>query len=418
MSKNKLHYSWIMFVFLIFSAFIFVGLCSNTVSLFVQPVSDAFGFSRGSFTLKNCLASMIAGAFSLFFGKLAERFTLKSIIVFGGVSLIVCYITQAKATSLGFFYISALFQGLGVGACSMAAITLAVNRWFSARFGMLFGVIYTATSVGGALFFPLIGSMIENNGYAAGFIFIALCVAAYLIVLLLVFCERPAQKGLQPMYSNEAPIAEVQKAQTDGIPFAQATHSPLFIPSIILMLLVSMTGTSIQGTMTARLVDVGFSLSFSTSIVSVLYIFTSLFKIPAGLLADRRGILPVLNASLCCSIAALILLIVVKTPLVAYLMTPFMGASMVLFTVPAPLIGPTLFGRRDVEKLTGVYMGMQNLGTALGQTIFNFMYDASGSYVSSYILCIVIMGLCIIGFTALIKKNPRNWLLGNQKQGT
>ena len=48
MSKNKLHYSWIMFVFLIFSAFIFVGLCSNTVSLFVQPVSDAFGFSRGA----------------------------------------------------------------------------------------------------------------------------------------------------------------------------------------------------------------------------------------------------------------------------------------------------------------------------------------------------------------------------------
>lgn len=414
MAKKKLHYSWIMFAFLIFSAFIFVGLCSNTVSLFVQPVSDACGFSRGSFTLKNCLASMVAGAFSLFFGKLAERFTLKSIILFGGVSLIVCYILQAKATSLGLFYVSALFQGLGVGACSMAAITLAVNRWFSARFGMLFGVIYTATSVGGALFFPLIGAMIEDGGYASGFIFIALCVAAYLVVLLLVFCENPARKGLRPMYSDQVPSA-VEKEQSDGVPFAQAIRSPLFIPSIVLTLLISMTGTSIQGTMTARLVDVGFSLSFSTSIVSVLYVFTSLFKIPAGLLADRKGVLPVLNASLCCSIAALILLIVVKTPLVAYLMTPFMGASMVLFTVPAPLIGPTLFGRKDVEKLTGVYMGMQSLGTAIGQTIFNFMYDASGSYVSSYILCIAIMALSIVGFTILFKKNPRDWLLMNQK---
>lgn len=412
------HYGWVIFGLSILSAFIFVGLCSNTVSLYVQPVSDILGFSRGMFTLKNCLASLIGGVFALFYGKLCARFSLRSILSFGCICLLLCYLLQAKAVTLTMFYISAVFQGFGVGACSMAGVAILMNRWFSAHYGVLFGAIYTATSIGGALFFPLLGGIIERSGYRWGFLLSALCVLVYFVLLLFLFSERPEDLGLKPVFSAD-PAAEsagpeqaaVPDAAAEGPAFAEILRAPRFWAAVILVFLVSLTGISIQGTMTARLVDVGFPLSFATAVVSILYVFTSLVKIPSGAWADHSGVLPVLLFSLANAIAALVLLIVVKTRLTAYLMTPFMGASMVLFTVPVPLIGPTLFGRRAVAQMTGVFMGAQSLGTAVGSTLFNFLYDRSGSYVSSYLFCIAVMLFCMAAFCVLFRRGTRNWLL-------
>lgn len=409
--RKQLHYGWIMLAFCILSAFIYVGLCSNTVSLYVQPVSDANGFPRGAFTVKNSLASVIIGISSLLYGKITARFRLKDVLTVGAACIIVCYVLQIFARSLPMFYLSAIFQGVGLGLCSSTALTLMLNRWFSAHFGLLTGLVYTATSVGGAIFFPLIGRMISSSSYARGFVFSAILVAVYLVILLAVFVELPQEKGLMPIYADTKSGNSGRVEDEPGLSFDEIRRSPLFIPSILLIFLITIAATAVQGTMTARLVDVGFSLAFATSIVSILYIFTSIAKVPAGLLADKCGMLPVTVVSGIAAIIALIFLIVVDTPLLAYLMTPFMGVTMVLCVVPAPLIGPSLYGRRAIGQYSGIYIGAMSLGTAVGQTLFNFMYDASGSYVSSYIVCICLIIVSLIGLTVVMKKNGRNWLL-------
>lgn len=412
--KQTLHYGWVMLAFTVFSAFVYVGLCSNTVSLYVQPVSDANGFPRGLFTIKNSIASIIMGVASLFYGKISAKFSLKKILSAGCISIIVCYVIQMFAKTLPAFYLSALFQGFGFGLCSSTALTLMINRWFSARFGFLTGLVYTATSVGGAIFFPLIGRMISASSYVSGLLFSAVLVAVYLVLLLIIFVDFPHDKGLMPIYSETGAESSGRVEDEPGLSFAEIRKSPLFLPSILLIFLLTIAATAVQGTMTARLVDVGFTLAFATSIVSILYVFTSIAKIPAGLLADKYGMLPVTVISSIAAIIALVFLITVRTPLMAYLMTPFMGVTMVLCVVPAPLIGPTLFGRKALAQYSGLYIGAMSLGTAVGQTLFNFMYDASGSYVSSYIVCIVLIVVSVCGLGVVLKKNGRNWLLENE----
>ena len=123
MKKRKhLHYGWIMLAFCILSAFIYVGLCSNTVSLYVQPISDANGFPRGMFTIKNSIASVIIGGTSLMYGRITAKFRLKNILTVGSACIIVCYVIQIFSKTLPMFYLSALFQGIGFGLCSSTAL--------------------------------------------------------------------------------------------------------------------------------------------------------------------------------------------------------------------------------------------------------------------------------------------------------
>lgn len=418
-NTKRIHYAWIILLFAVLSAFIFVGLCTNTLSLYIKPVAEANGFSRGSFSLKNTIASLIAGFLTLMYSKITSKFPLKGIITFGICCLIINYVIQAVATTLPLFYLSAVFQGFGIGTASMTAMNILVNRWFSAKLGTLTSIMYTATSIGGALFFPLMGHMINGDKYQGGFWLSAALLTVYLVILLIVLVDDPAKKGLQPKYAELVSDHEV-KSMDDipGLTFEEVLKQTSFAPSVVLIFLISICSTALQGTITARLTDVGYELVFATSITSILYIFTSASKIPAGIIADKKGILPVINFGLIMAICALTCLFFVtqERPWMAYLMTPFMGACMILHTIPAPLLGPTLYGRKAVGKYMGIYMAATTFGGAVGNSIWNYLYDKTGSYDLAYIICISVFALCIVGFTVLLKTQKVNWLLENEKK--
>lgn len=416
---GKFHYAWVILFFALISAFVYVGLCTNTLSLYIKPVSDANGFTRGSFSLKNTLASLIAGCLTLSYSKITERFPLKGITAFGICCFMINYSIQAVAKSLPLFYLSAVFQGLGMGTASMTAMNILVNRWFSARIGTMTSIMYTATSIGGAIFFPLLGNMVTANGYQGGFWLSVGILGVYLVILLLLLVDEPRKKGLQPKYAELVSEKEVKSLDdVPGLTFEEVLKAKSFWPSVVLIFLISICSTAMQGTMTARLQDVGFELAFATGIASILYIFTSGAKIPAGIIADKKGILPVINFALVVAIGALLCLLFADPSRVwvSYLMTPLMGMSMILHTIPAPLLGPTIYGRRAIGKYMGIYMAATTFGGAVGNSLWNYLYDASGSYNSSYIICITVFALCIVGFTVLLKSQKVNWLMDNEKK--
>ena len=410
--QKKLHYAWIILVFTVLSAFIIVGLCSNTLSLYVKPVSDANGFARGAFSLKNTFASLIAGCITLSYSKLTARFPLKTIIAAGIVCLMINYTIQANAKSLPLFYLSALFQGVGIGMASMSAMNILLNRWFAAKLGTMTGIMYTSTSIAGSIFFSLMGNMLASKGYQSALWLSVAFLAVYLVILLIVLVDDPKKKGLNPMYADEKTDADGKKTEVvHGLTFEEVKKSKSFIPSIVLIFLISICSTALQGTMTARFTDVGFPLTFATSIVSIMYIFTSISKIPAGMLADRIGILPVINFGLIMAICALAALLFVspERTWLAYALTPFMGSCMILHTIPAPLFGPTVYGRKAVGQYMGIYMAATTFGGALGQWVWNHLYDITGSYNSSYIICMIGFAVAIVGFTVILKSQDYSW---------
>lgn len=415
-STGKFHYGWIMFAFSVLSAFVLVGLALNTLSLYVEPIATANGFPRGIFALKNSISSIIICIIGIFYGKIISRFSLKRVMAFGCACLIICYFIQYYAHTLPLFYLSALFQGVGLGTCSLTGITVIVNNWFSSKFGTLFGAIYTATSIGGAVFFPLIGSIIQNNGYEQSFFVNTGIFVVYLVLLLAVMVDTPDKRGLRPIYADQSPRQAAKTEEATGYTMQQIRKSKTYYAALVCLFLCSMSGAAAQGTMTARMTDVGFELTFATSIVSILYVFASAFKLYAGTVLDKKGLLPVMTFGNLCGVAALVLLILVNPGqrYLAYILTPFLGATMMLITVPVPLIGLSLFGRKAVTEYSGIFLAVQMLGSAVSASFFNYLYDRSGSYVSSYIICIISLVICTTGFIWLFKTN-KNWLLEENK---
>src|SRR5262249_25033077 len=95
-----------------------------------------------------------------------------------------------------------LLWGVVIGiATGMTALVLGATiatRWFSARRGLVIGIMTASVATGQLIFLPLLASLTDRFGWRIGlaFMFILLCVAAFAVLMLM--CDRPSDVGLRP----------------------------------------------------------------------------------------------------------------------------------------------------------------------------------------------------------------------------
>lgn len=142
-------------------------------SLFVAPLEEAFGWTRGEIALAQYAA--LLGAFaSPFLGRLVDRIGVKVVLLCGAVLTGICYLLLASMNgSLGMFY---LFYGLlsviGLTTTGLT-FTRVVAGAFSASRGFALAVTRSGLAIAGALLPSLVFLIISRYGWQAGYAFMA-----------------------------------------------------------------------------------------------------------------------------------------------------------------------------------------------------------------------------------------------------
>lgn len=126
-------------------------------SVYVVPVTAALGFSRTQFTLVFSIRSMVQLAGSLCYGKLYQKYGTKPLMILGVGLLALGYFLYAGASSLWVFYLSAVAEGIATSLISASAMTIILGTWFDRSAGLIFGVIFAGSSIGGAALSSLAG---------------------------------------------------------------------------------------------------------------------------------------------------------------------------------------------------------------------------------------------------------------------
>lgn len=179
------------------------GLYFYTSSLFVIPLSEQYGWSRGDIAMGAALG--LLGSFTApLIGRMTDRFGARIIaaVSFVLIATVFAAMSQMPGPYYHLVLLSALFGIVAPGATGMT-FSRAVTGWFERARGQALGIMAAGASIGALLFTPLVAHMIGQYGPEGGLLTLA-ALAAFLgapVILL----------GLK----DKAAVGEVSEAEID-----------------------------------------------------------------------------------------------------------------------------------------------------------------------------------------------------------
>ena len=195
-----MHFAWAMIAILAMIQVIGNSI-GMAVGVVVIPLSDPegeFGWSMitiGSALMVYYLVGAVVAPMSGWLGDRygARRMLLVVSVLFGGSMVFVGTISEPWQFFLTFGFLLALTQSI-----CMVPMMATVSGWFRRRLGVGVGILWAAGGTGTAVLAPLMGYLISQIGWQYTFWIIGGAGGTILLLLTLVFRNRPADMGLRP----------------------------------------------------------------------------------------------------------------------------------------------------------------------------------------------------------------------------
>ena len=376
----------------------FGSLFVYTFTVFVKPLSAAFGWNREAISLGFGLAAITLGAISPLLGRWIDRFGPRRIIlpcmtVFG------CAIASLGLLRSGVwqFYVTCVVLGLVGNGAAHLAYSRSISTWFERRLGTALAFVMVGAGLG-AMILPVVAqAIISRAGWRVAYL--SLGGLALLLGLPLswryVF-ERGAGTGAgaSPGRSKTATVEHAGKTWQEGL----RSYVFWIIVAVLFVSSISMNGAITH--LSALLTDRGITPGDAALCASVLGGTSLLGRIGVGWLLDRFfGARVALAVSL--STAAGIYVLAHANSFVAGCVScGLIGIGAGGEAAITPYLLTRYFGLRAFSTLYGLTWTFYAAAGAIGPVILGRAFDATGSYAS--LLVILAVALSVAGILNLL----------------
>lgn len=155
----------------------------STFGLFVEPVIETIGVSRGTIGLSLAIQNLVWGLTQPFAGAVADRFGTTKVLVTGAGLYAVGLVLMSQATSGATFHLSAgLVIGIATGAASFSVVLASVGRMVApSRRSLALGITTAMGSVGQFVLVPVTQRLLEGWDWQQVAVALAGVIAAVII---------------------------------------------------------------------------------------------------------------------------------------------------------------------------------------------------------------------------------------------
>jgi MFS family permease len=370
----------------------FGSLLVFTFSIFLKPLSGAFGWSRESVSAAFGFAAVTVAVCSPPLGHLLDRFgpgrvILPCMAVFGVAFASLGFLTPR----LAHLYATFVLLGIVGNGTTQMGYSRAVSTWFDQRRGLALALMLAGVGTGSMIFPPIAQVLIAGYGWRAAYIVLGALVLVLGIPLTALFVrERPGD-------------SVEHRTILDGMTVAQGLRTRAFW---ILIATLFVSSVSMNGAIThlsALLTDRGVTPAHAAVAASMLGLASFIGRLLSGFLLDRFfG--PRVGFCLCAIAAGGILLLARAGSSV-----PGIAAAMLIgFGVGAeanltPYLLTRYFGLRAFSTLYGFTWTAYAIAGAIGPLWMGKAFDATGSYVS----LLTLLSATTLGAAVLLLWLPR-----------
>lgn len=190
-------------------------LPAYTAGVFITALQGEFGWSRAAISLASSTAALGMALSTPFVGGLAERFHPRTLMTVGMLGMAASFLALSRVgAGIGFFYLIHLFFSIVGNLSGAAAVTPLLAANFERARGIAIGVTMGGVGLGGGLAAPLLGLIIQYQGWRAGYAAMGcFClVMAGLVWFLVSVSRRPSRHD--PAAGPRPPILPTLRGRT------------------------------------------------------------------------------------------------------------------------------------------------------------------------------------------------------------
>ena len=401
-ARTPFFYGWAVLACLCCAGFARQGPAVSTLSVFVEPLTRDFGWSRtalsGAVSLGGILAAIISPRIGVFLDRAGSRLLLCYAVSTTGAALLALSLTS----SLAMFYVLFCFARMNWASPFELGIYGAVNNWFVARRQFATSVA-TLAQMAGLVTMPIVAELAMLPwSWRAGWLAIgALTLVVGFLPTWLLLVRRPEDVGLHPDGVAYSPIVAsgavaAPPAAEREFTRAQAMHTPAFWLILGYTVLVYPIQAGISLHMAPHLIEHGIVPAMVATIVSTYSLMSAAATLACGFLPRRLPVRYPMAVAGIFLVASPLLMTAIASPAEAYLAAALFGFGVGGILTLLPIAWADYFGRASFGAIRGIALSAQVIAQAVGPMVSGVLRDATGSYQLSLTVFSVLGGLSVV----------------------
>jgi MFS family permease len=378
------------------------------LGLITEPLLRDLGIDRVTYAELNFWATMLGAAGAIGMGHAIDRLGSRAVLTTVSIALglIVCGMSQTT-TIEGLAVWLTLTRAFGQSALSVVSLAM-VGHWFVRRIDAAMATYSIIMSIGFMIAFPLVGEVVQREGWRAAWLGIGCALIAVLApTAWLIVRRNPESCGLRPdgdSISDARSLdrrASNESAALDGHTWRVAIATPAFWVFAVGTALYGLVASGIGLFNESILAERGFGpdVYYQSLVVTALTALAGNFI--GGWLARVVSLTVLLAGSLAVLAGGLAALPLVSTLSHVMLWATAMGLGggfvMVLFFS----VWARAFGRRDLGRIQGAAQALTVVASAIGPLLLAWCTEWTGSYAPMFrllagvIACVAVAGLLV-----------------------
>ena len=402
--KFPFHYAYIVAACCTLVTMFNIGLVLSCAGIFFVPISEELGVPVAKVAMYlsfNLIASSIMLSFS---GKLMEKFGARLMMTLSSIVMGVTLITMSRFNELWQFYAAGTVLGITFTFLMYLSFPTIIPRWFNKKIGLMIGIAAAGSSIGGAVFNPICGMLIQNYGWRTTYIILGAVILVVISPIIGIFLRnKPADVGLKP-YGDSNISARQNK--NDGYEYRAVLKMPMFYGLFMFGFLMS-TIASVFHFVPKYAATLNFSLEEAAMAASAAMIGSTIGKVGLGFINDKSIKLGVI-ATIGLGIFGLGLMFVASGLSVLIVGGFLFGWAYAGVFVQTPLLVRAVFGNKSYSQIySNISIGL-TVSAAIAMAAWGYLAEFGG-YSAVFIVAIILLAICgAIGLTALKKQTKFN----------
>lgn len=399
--RTPFYYGWVV------AGAVFVGMMVSTTfaaptfSLFIEPWTDEYGWSRTAISGAFSFATVLAALAGPLAGKAVDRWGGRFIIGGGCLLMAGALVSMSFVSSLVMLYASFSVGRIAMMNVQNLAAHTVIANWFVRRRAFATALAVNGNRLGLAVWPLTVGAVLATYGWRPAYVMLGgFATVLALVPMIFIVARRPEQVGLLPdggRMPAGAAADDSQLAERRQWTPREALRTRAFW----LLMLTHMSMMIAGGGLGVHRIPFFVGRGLSPALVGPLLVAVAVGMATGGFaaaMASRRWpprkIVAVSMLGGC-----LVVLVVLRVPangfavLAAFSEGLFFGGAFALI----PVMLADYYGRRSIGTIRGLTHPVVVMANAIGPVFGGVVFDASGVYTGAFS---TYAGVLVAGATA------------------
>ena len=367
---------WLIMLAPFLVATVSMGSYQYTHGLFVDPLGQAYGWSRTEVSASLSFAA-VGIITAPFLGRLLDKYGAKPVMLCSVALMGSSFVLRPFMTELWHLYAISFLQFMAINGTVMLPAGRLVGIWFKKNRGQVLGITMMGNNFGGLVLPPVIGAILVSFSWQIAYYAIAIMFALVWLYTLKFVSENKVSDSK----SNINTRISTDPAQIlPGMTLQEAIKTKSFYLIAIITPIGSLAFSMVLPHVIDNYTNAGVSLLTAASGLVVLSTFGMIGKIFWGAVGEKITGRKALMCSFSVTIVGIVLMYNPVAGPLLWIAAAVFGLGMGAFGPLYTMIIQDLFGLRNYGAISGLLGLTGVISFGAGPIMGGLSYDMAGTY--------------------------------------